>query len=92
MFHQRYWVILSLKYLVLDFNISIQSDKSLVLSQAATIFQWIKPGLALNTWGEHCPKEGRMYAAWLPISVPKGLNVKQCALSDLGTILFFLTI
>ena len=37
-------MILSLKYLVLDVNISIQSDKSLVLSQAATIFQWIKPG------------------------------------------------
>ena len=44
MFHQRYWVILSLKYLVLDVNISIQSDRSLVLSQAEKIFQWIKPG------------------------------------------------
>ena len=48
--------------------------------------------LALNTWGEHCPKEGRMYAAWLPIYVPEGLNVKQGALSDFGTIFFFLTI
>ena len=54
MFHQRYSVILSLKYLVLDVNIIIQSDKSLVLGQAATISQRIDPGLALNTWGEHC--------------------------------------
>ena len=43
MFHKCYWVILSLKYLVLDVNISIHSDRSLILSQAATIFQWIKP-------------------------------------------------
>ena len=39
MFHQHYSMILSLKYLVLDVNIIIQSDKSLVLGQAATIFQ-----------------------------------------------------